>query len=115
MALQTAQQWEYLAKNLKKVAGMSTENEFNKLGQQGWEFVAVAQDYAIFKRPKRSKRRSSCSVRFASRRSSCVVSTSAPLSLSSVSCVTHRFRVARLAGCTRASAATFTPSSFTSL
>ena len=32
--------WEYLALNLKKVPG-----------QEGWEFVAVAQDYAVFKRP----------------------------------------------------------------
>ena len=43
--------WEYLARNLKKVAGMAMENDFNKHGQEGWEFVAVAQDYAIFKRP----------------------------------------------------------------
>lgn len=42
--------WEYLALNLKKVPGMATEQEFNKRGREGWEFVAVAQDYAIFKR-----------------------------------------------------------------
>jgi hypothetical protein len=46
------QTWEYLALNLKKVAGMATENEFNKRGAEGWEFVAVAQEYAIFKRPR---------------------------------------------------------------
>lgn len=45
------QHWEYLALNLKKVPGMATENEFNKRGREGWEFVAIAQDYAIFKRP----------------------------------------------------------------
>lgn len=47
-----ATQWEYLARNLKKVAGMALENDFNKHGEQGWEFVAVADGYAIFKRPK---------------------------------------------------------------
>lgn len=46
-------EWEYLALNLKKIAGMATENEFNKRGAEGWEFVAVADNYAIFKRPKR--------------------------------------------------------------
>jgi hypothetical protein len=46
----TATVWEYLARNLKKVAGMALENDFNKLGAQGWEFVAVADGYAIFKR-----------------------------------------------------------------
>lgn len=45
------QRWEYLARNLKKVAGMALENDFNKHGQDGWEFVAVADGYAIFKRP----------------------------------------------------------------
>lgn len=43
--------WEYLALNLKKIPGMATEDKFNDRGQEGWEFVAVAQDYAIFKRP----------------------------------------------------------------
>ena len=42
--------WEYRARNLKKVAGMAMENDFNKHGQEGWEFVAVADGYAIFKR-----------------------------------------------------------------
>jgi hypothetical protein len=49
------QRWEYKARNLAKVAGISLETDFNKLGQQGWEFVAMAtggrQGYAIFKRP----------------------------------------------------------------
>jgi hypothetical protein len=44
-------QWEYLARNLKKIIGPGLENDFNKLGGEGWEFVAVAKDYAIFKRP----------------------------------------------------------------
>jgi hypothetical protein len=45
--------WEYLARNLGKVAGMALENDFNEHGEKGWEFVAVAKDYAIFKRPVR--------------------------------------------------------------
>jgi hypothetical protein len=44
-------QWEYRARNLKKVAGMAMERDFNEHGAAGWEFVAVADDYAIFKRP----------------------------------------------------------------
>jgi hypothetical protein len=44
------EQWEYLARNLDKVAGMALEDDFNKHGRKGWEFVAVAKDYAIFKR-----------------------------------------------------------------
>jgi hypothetical protein len=40
--------YEYLARNLKKVPGMALEDDFNKHGQKGWRFVAVAQDYAIF-------------------------------------------------------------------
>lgn len=44
-------QWEYKARNLAKVAGMALEDDFNKFGVQGWEFVAVADGYAIFKRP----------------------------------------------------------------
>jgi len=44
------EQWEYLARNLDKVAGIALEDDFNKHGQKGWEFVAVAKDYAIFKR-----------------------------------------------------------------
>ena len=43
--------WQYLARNLNKVAGISLENDFNKRGAEGWEFVAVADGYAIFKRP----------------------------------------------------------------
>lgn len=46
--------WEYLAKNLKAIFGPAMENTFNKLGSQGWEFVAVAKDYVIFKRRKQS-------------------------------------------------------------
>lgn len=49
------QAWEYKARNLAKVAGMSLEDDFNKLGRAGWEFVAMAsggsEGYAIFKRP----------------------------------------------------------------
>ncbi len=44
------EQWEYLARNLDKVPGIALEDDFNKHGQKGWEFVAVAKDYAIFKR-----------------------------------------------------------------
>ena len=46
--------WEYKARNLNKVPGMSIENDFNKLGQEGWEFVAITGEkkdhYAILKR-----------------------------------------------------------------
>jgi hypothetical protein len=42
--------WEYLARNLKKIIGPGIESDFNKLGREGWESVAVAKDYAIFKR-----------------------------------------------------------------
>jgi len=45
------QRWEYRARNLKKVAGMAMEADFNEHGAAGWEFVAVADGYAIFKRP----------------------------------------------------------------
>jgi hypothetical protein len=44
------EQWEYLAQHLDKVAGMALEDTFNKHGERGWEFVAVAKDYAVFKR-----------------------------------------------------------------
>ncbi len=44
------EQWEYLARNLDKVPGMALEDDFNKRGQKGWEFVAVAKDYANLKR-----------------------------------------------------------------
>ena len=43
--------WEYRARNLKKVAGLSLERDFNEHGAAGWEFQAVADGYAIFKRP----------------------------------------------------------------
>lgn len=46
------QRWEYRARNLKKVAGMAMENDFNEHGAAGWEFCAVADGYAIFKRPR---------------------------------------------------------------
>jgi hypothetical protein len=42
--------WEYLARNLKKIIGPRMESDFTKLGREGWEFVAVAKNYAIFKR-----------------------------------------------------------------
>lgn len=45
-----AEQWEYLARNLRKVPGMAMEKDFNEQGEKGWEFVAVAEGYAIFKR-----------------------------------------------------------------
>jgi hypothetical protein len=48
-------QWEYLARNLNKVPGMAIENDFNKHGKEGWEFVGITGEkkdhYAIFKRP----------------------------------------------------------------
>ncbi len=44
------EQWEYFAQNLDKVPGMALEDNFNKHGERGWEFVAVAKDYAVFKR-----------------------------------------------------------------
>jgi len=43
-------QWEYKARNLDKVPGLALEDDFNKFGREGWEFVAVAKDYAVFKR-----------------------------------------------------------------
>lgn len=43
--------WEYRARNLKKVAGMMIEKDFNEHGAAGWEFVAMSEDYAVFKRP----------------------------------------------------------------
>jgi len=45
------QRWEYRARNLKKVMGMNMERDFNEHGAAGWEFVAVADGYALFKRP----------------------------------------------------------------
>lgn len=47
----TGQRWEYRARNLKKVPGMGMEADFNEHGAAGWEFCAVAEGYAIFKRP----------------------------------------------------------------
>jgi hypothetical protein len=46
------EQWEYHAENLKRLIGPGLENICNRLGAEGWEFVAVAKDYAIFKRRK---------------------------------------------------------------
>jgi hypothetical protein len=47
--------WEYKARNMQKVPGMALEGDFNKLGLEGWEFVAMAsggkEGYAIFKPP----------------------------------------------------------------
>jgi hypothetical protein len=43
--------WEYRARNLKKVPGMGIEADFNEHGAAGWEFCAVADGYAIYKRP----------------------------------------------------------------
>jgi hypothetical protein len=43
--------WRYRARNLKKVPGLAMEADFNEHGAAGWEFVAVADGYAIFKRP----------------------------------------------------------------
>lgn len=45
------QRWEYRCRNLKKVLGASMETDFNEHGAAGWEFCAVAGDYAVFKRP----------------------------------------------------------------
>ena len=45
------QQWEYKAFNLKRTIGPAMESDFNKRGREGWEFVAMANDYAVFKRP----------------------------------------------------------------
>jgi hypothetical protein len=46
----TGEKWEYKARNLAKVVGPGLEDDFKKFGADGWEFVAVAKDYAIFKR-----------------------------------------------------------------
>jgi hypothetical protein len=40
--------WEYRARNMKKVIGPGMEGDFNKAGEEGWEFVAMAEGYAIF-------------------------------------------------------------------
>jgi hypothetical protein len=48
------EQWEYKALNLNFKASIAFEDEFNKLGRKGWEFVALAArdnvHRAIFKR-----------------------------------------------------------------
>lgn len=53
-ATATQTKWEYKARNMQKVLGPMTEGDFNRLGQEGWEFVAMVQGgksgYAIFKR-----------------------------------------------------------------
>jgi hypothetical protein len=49
------EQWEYSARNLDKVPGLALEDDFNKHGRKGWEFVAVAKDYAIFSAAARSQ------------------------------------------------------------
>ena len=36
---------------MKKVAGVMIERDFNEHGAAGWEFCAMSDDYAIFKRP----------------------------------------------------------------
>jgi hypothetical protein len=57
------QKWHYLffalaSPNTSKAQAMvgeditATYEHFAKLGQHGWELVAVEQGYAIFKRPK---------------------------------------------------------------
>jgi hypothetical protein len=49
------QRWEYKARNLHKVAGLMLETDFNRMGTEGWEYVAMAtggkEGYAIFRRP----------------------------------------------------------------
>lgn len=46
--------WEYRTVNLNWKASVGIEPEFNKLGRQGWEFVAMVErgnvHRAIFKR-----------------------------------------------------------------
>ena len=46
--------WEYKTVNLNWKAGIAFEDEFNKLGRQGWEFQAMVErgnvHRAIFKR-----------------------------------------------------------------
>ena len=48
-------QWTYKTLNLNFKASIAFDQEFNKLGAQGWEFVAMASrdsvHRAIFKRP----------------------------------------------------------------
>ena len=55
----SGQRWEYTTLNLNFKASVKFEDAFNELGQQGWEFVAMATrdaigkdvHRAIFKRP----------------------------------------------------------------
>jgi hypothetical protein len=44
------QRFEYLARNLDKVAGMALEDDLNKHGAMGWEAVCEAKGYLVFKR-----------------------------------------------------------------
>ena len=47
----TPQQFEYVARNLKKIIGPGLERDLNKHGREGWEAVCVADGYIVFKRP----------------------------------------------------------------
>jgi hypothetical protein len=53
-----AEQWEYLAANLKTISGALIESFFNDAGRKGWEFVGVTgtdkDHYALFKRRRRA-------------------------------------------------------------
>ena len=52
-----AEQWEYLATNLKAISGALIESFFNDAGRKGWEFVGITgtdkDHYALFKRRRR--------------------------------------------------------------
>lgn len=43
--------WEYKTISLSSYSDGSAENEFNNLGREGWELIAVTGPVAIFKRP----------------------------------------------------------------
>ena len=45
------QQWEYLARSLKKASVKSLEKDLNAHGLEGWELVSVGGGQAVFKRP----------------------------------------------------------------
>jgi len=45
------QQWEYLARSLKKATGKALEKDLNVQGLEGWELVSVGGGQAVFKRP----------------------------------------------------------------
>ena len=53
-----AEQWEYLAANLKAISGALIESFFNDAGRKGWDFVAITgtdkDHYALFKRRRRA-------------------------------------------------------------